>query len=77
MRQKGIKVASLRSKGHLFERIIKLATAASVDLIVIGSHGQAGLTRLARLLLGSTAGRVVELASCPVLVVKGRAERPD
>jgi universal stress protein A len=77
VRQKGIKVESLLSKGHPFERIVEVATAAAVDLIVIGSHGQAGMTRLTRLLLGSTAGRVVELASCPVLVVKDRPERPD
>lgn len=76
MRQKGIQVESLLSKGHPFERIVEVATAADVDLIVIGSHGQAGLTRLTRLLLGSTAGRVVQLAACPVLVVKGRPERP-
>ena len=77
VRQKGIKVESLLSKGHPFERIVEVATAAGVDLIVIGSHGQAGLTRLTRLLLGSTAGRVVELAACPVLVVKDRPERAD
>ena len=76
VRQKGIQVESLLSKGHPFERIVEVATAAGVDLIVIGSHGQAGLTRLTRLLLGSTAGRVVELATCPVLVVKDRQERP-
>ena len=77
VRQKGIQVESLLSKGHPFERIVEVATAAGVDLIVIGSHGQAGLTRLTRLLLGSTAGRVVELAACPVLVVKDRPERAD
>jgi nucleotide-binding universal stress UspA family protein len=76
VRQKGLQVESLVSKGHPFERIVEVATSAAVDLIVIGSHGQAGLTRLTRLLLGSTAGRVVELATCPVLVVKDRPERP-
>jgi universal stress protein A len=70
LRQQGLKVESLLSKGRPFERIVEVATAADVDLIVIGSHGQSGLTRLTRLLLGSTAGRVVELASCPVWLPK-------
>ena len=39
-----------------------------VDLIIIGSHGRSGISRL---LLGSTAERVVAHARCPVLVVKG------
>jgi universal stress protein A len=39
-----------------------------VDLIIIGSHGRSAISRL---LVGSTAERVVEHARCPVLVVKG------
>jgi nucleotide-binding universal stress UspA family protein len=37
------------------------------DLIVLPSHGHTGLKRL---LIGSTAERVVRLAHCPVLVVR-------
>lgn len=37
------------------------------ELIVIGSHGRTGITRL---VLGSVAERVTRLAHCPVLVVK-------
>ena len=36
------------------------------DLIVLGSHGAGGFTRM---LLGSTAGQVVQHAQCPVLIV--------
>lgn len=36
------------------------------DLIVLGSHGAGGF---ARMLLGSTAGQVVQHAHCPVLIV--------
>ena len=53
--------------GNPFEEIVKASKEFSVDLIVIGSHGYAGLGRL---LLGSTADRVLQYASCPVLVVK-------
>ncbi|WP_442506266.1 universal stress protein [Novipirellula sp. SH528] len=37
------------------------------DLIVLPSHGRTGVTRL---LIGSTAERVVRLAHCPVLVLR-------
>ena len=38
------------------------------DLIVIGTHGRSGLSRL---LLGSVAEEVVRGASVPVLLVRG------
>jgi nucleotide-binding universal stress UspA family protein len=41
------------------------------DLIVMGTHGRTGLARFA---LGSAAERVVQRASCPVLVVKSVPE---
>lgn len=75
--QKGIKVESFLSKGRPFERIVEVATAMGVDLIVIGSQGQSGLTRLTRLVLGSTVERVVDFALCSVLVVKELREQPD
>ncbi|MFO1063661.1 MAG: universal stress protein [Pirellulales bacterium] len=43
------------------------AEELGAELIVLGSHGRTGLTRM---LLGSVAERVVRLAHCPVLVVK-------
>jgi nucleotide-binding universal stress UspA family protein len=43
------------------------AEELAAELIVVGSHGRTGLTRM---LLGSVAERVVRLAHCPVLVVK-------
>jgi universal stress protein A len=49
------------------EEIITEADDASADLIVIATHGYSGLKRV---LLGSTAERVVRHAPCPVLVVR-------
>ncbi len=75
--------ASLSSsgKGRLFERavshlrldapaheIAQLASDVEADLVVVGTHGRRGASRL---LLGSVAEGVVRLAPCPVLV-----ERP-
>jgi len=58
---------SVRS-GIAFFEIAEAAKALSVDFIVIGAHGLAGLNRM---LLGSTVEKVVRHAPCPVLVVRG------
>lgn len=50
--------------GH---EIARYAEQVDAGLIIVSSHGQAGLTRL---LIGSVAERVVRLAHCPVLVLK-------
>ncbi len=50
--------------GHV---IAEWAEELGADLILVGSHGRSGLTRL---FLGSVAERVVRLAHCPVLVVR-------
>lgn len=47
--------------------IADFAEQAKAQLIVIPSHGRRGITRL---LMGSTAERVVRLAHCPVLVLR-------
>ena len=53
--------------GDPAEGIASYAEQSSAQLIVIPSHGRRGLTRL---LMGSTAERVVRLAHCPVLVLR-------
>jgi len=53
-------------KGKPWAEIIRLAEQHEADLIVLGTHGRTGLQHW---LLGSTAERVVQHASCPVLVV--------
>lgn len=52
--------------GDPAEQILGFASAEKADLIVLGSRGHG---RLAGLLLGSVAQKVVAHASCPVLVV--------
>jgi universal stress protein A len=65
---KGAKVQPYLRVGYPFDEIVQMANHFDVDLIIIGSHGRSGISRL---LLGSTAERVVAHARCPVLVVKG------
>lgn len=65
---RGLRVERRVAIGHPFEQIVDIAKDESVDLIVMGTHGRTGLTHL---MLGSVAERVVRLAPCPVLTVKG------
>ncbi len=53
--------------------IAQAAEREGADLIVMGTHGRTGLTRL---LMGSVAEAVVRKARCPVLTVKHPAEVP-
>ena len=62
-----VKAASLIVKGRPFEQVVQLAKGLGMDLIVMGTYGRRGAERI---LIGSVAERVIEYASCPVLVVK-------
>jgi eukaryotic-like serine/threonine-protein kinase len=53
--------------GDPASEIAALAAEQQVDLIVIGTHGRSGLSRL---LIGSTAESIVRKAPCAVLTVK-------
>jgi len=53
--------------GEPASAIVDLAEREHADLIVMGSHGRKGITRL---LMGSVAEAVVRKAKCPVLTVK-------
>jgi len=54
-------------EGHPVDVITALAKRTRADLVVMGTHGRAGLKRA---LIGSVAERVVRHARCPVLVVR-------
>jgi universal stress protein A len=67
-RQGGVRdVAHLEMTGTPWECITDKARELGSDLIVLGTHGRAGIDRL---LLGSVAERVVRHAPCSVLVVR-------
>jgi universal stress protein A len=54
-------------EGEPVREIVAFAERERVDLIVMGSHGRTGLSRL---LMGSVAEGVARRATCPVLIVK-------
>ena len=67
-RTAGVRVSALvLESGMTHEQIVRVARRQRADMIVMGTHGRTGLTRL---LLGSVAARVIATAPCPVLTVR-------
>lgn len=66
-RAKGLQTDQVIRDGIPHSEIISLARELKVDLIAIGQSSRSGPRRS---MIGSVAARVVEYASCPVLVVK-------
>lgn len=67
LEQQGCRVEILVKELSPAEQIVEVAAASNIDLIVMSTHGQGGLTRWA---LGSVADRVVQHSPCPVLLVR-------
>ncbi|MBI4687544.1 MAG: universal stress protein [Nitrospirae bacterium] len=66
----GINTETFVREGEPYMAIVGLAKELNADVIVIGSHGRTGISRL---LMGSVAERVIGHAECAVLVVKSKA----
>jgi nucleotide-binding universal stress UspA family protein len=62
-----ISVQHILLEGDPAAEIVRYAGDASIDLIVMGTHGRTGLERL---LMGSVAEKVMRDAPCSVLVAK-------
>lgn len=58
-------------EGEPADQILKYADEASVNLIVMGSHGRTGLLRF---IMGSISRKVLDHARCPVLIVRKSSE---
>ncbi len=65
----GVRARSILLAGIAYDQIARIARAKRVDLIVMGTHGRTGFSRF---FMGSVAERVIPLAPCPVLTVRGR-----
>jgi nucleotide-binding universal stress UspA family protein len=64
-----VRARALLLEGTAHDRIARAAKTQRADLIVMGTHGRSGL---ARFFVGSVASRVVSVAPCPVMTVRGR-----
>ncbi len=65
----GIPTTLLLRDGEPADEILRAGRAMKAGLIVTGTHGRQGLPRL---FMGSVAQRVVNLAPCAVVTVRGR-----
>jgi universal stress protein A len=65
-----VEIACQTVVGTPYLKILEVAAAERVDLIVIATHGRTGLSHL---VVGSVAERVVRMAPCPVLTIRPAA----
>jgi nucleotide-binding universal stress UspA family protein len=68
-----IRIHTVTRLGRPHSEIADYAQEVSADLVVAGSRGE---NTLMDLFLGSTASRLLRVATCPVLIVRNRAEQP-
>jgi nucleotide-binding universal stress UspA family protein len=71
-RGRGVQARWLLKTGSPTEGIVEAAREEAADLLVVGTHGRSGVSRL---VIGSVAERVVRSAPCPVLIVKPQPRR--
>jgi len=72
LRAVGLNAVPERREGDAATEVIAAAQATNADLIVIGTHGRTGLSRL---VLGSVARNVLHHATCSVLIAREPIER--
>ena len=70
---KNVKYEHRLVTGLAADEILRISEEEGVDLIVLGTHGRTGLSRL---LMGSVAEAVMRRAKCPVLTLRESAEIP-
>lgn len=65
--REGVKAYSLVLSGDPYDVLVDAAEDRAADLMILGTHGRRGISRL---LMGSLASRVMSTARCPVLTVR-------
>lgn len=63
----GITTKSVVLEGQTSEKILRFIKENNVDLVVIGSRGLSGISKI--MMLGSVSRAISELADCPVTIV--------
>jgi nucleotide-binding universal stress UspA family protein len=67
--KRGVRASVVLRDGDPADQIVRSCRAAKSDLIVVGTHGRRGLSKM---FLGSVAERVIAAASCPVVTVRSK-----
>jgi universal stress protein A len=68
-RKTGVRVKAVLLSGDPADQIIRAARTHHSDLIVVGTHGRRGFSKM---MIGSVAERVVRTAPCPVVTVRSQ-----
>ena len=71
--QYDIHVETMVAKGRVYEKIIEVAEMVNADLIVMGTNGTP--KGVIKKVIGTNAERVVRLANCPVITIKGKEHK--
>lgn len=72
-RERQVATEVILEDGVVVDEVLKKASSLPADLIVMGTHGRRGFTRL---LLGSVTEKLLRRAETPVLSVSERAREP-
>jgi nucleotide-binding universal stress UspA family protein len=65
-------------QGSPSDEILRVAREVHADLVIVGSRGNAGGEQLRRFLMGSKSRRVLQGATCPVMIVSSPSlKRPS
>jgi nucleotide-binding universal stress UspA family protein len=67
VRRERVRARTMLVEGLPADEILRAARRARADLIVMGTHGRTGVSRV---FMGSVAERVVRESRCPVLTVR-------
>ncbi len=68
---KNLQIRQIVEHGDPAPEIVRIAAEEKIDLIIIATHGQSGWRQF---IFGSVAEKVVRLAQCPVLIIRGPHE---
>ena len=69
-----ISTKTLLDRGDVGKVVAEMIREGNVDLVVLGTHGRRGVTKL---ILGSAAEKINRSASCPVMTVGPKVRRPE
>lgn len=68
---KNLQIRQIIEHGDPAAEIVRIAAEEKIDLLIIATHGQSGWRQF---IFGSVADKVVRLAQCPVLTIRGPHE---
>ena len=70
----GVKCHSWVEQGEVFEVASDFVNNHNIDLLVVGTHGRGGISRL---LFGSVSQEILHYVACPVITVGPCSDCPD